>query len=40
VYGLDSGGSAQVEAELNGGHFYVFLIGGFMSKDELVYYVV
>jgi hypothetical protein len=31
VYGLDSGGSAEVEAELNGGHFDIL-----MSKNELV----
>ena len=37
MYGLDSGGSAEVEAELNGGHFDILI--GFMSKNELVYYV-
>jgi hypothetical protein len=38
VYGLDSGGSAEVEAELNGGHFDIDF--GFWEKfdeqEELV----
>jgi hypothetical protein len=38
MYGFDSGGSAEVETELNGGHFVILI--GLMSKNELVYYVV
>jgi len=31
VYGLDSGGSAEVEAELNGGHFDILI--GFYEQE-------
>jgi hypothetical protein len=35
MYGLDSGGGAEIEAELNGGHCWFILV--FMSKNELMW---